>query len=92
VVLLDVRMPELDGPGTLAALQTLDPQVRCCFMSGYLGGYTEERLLSLGAAAVLPKPFQLANTVRLLWELAGMPELSPSRVRTDADFQLARNS
>src|SRR4051794_9919088 len=34
LVLLDVRMTGLDGPRTLAALRRIDPQVRCCFMSG----------------------------------------------------------
>src|SRR5690349_11978266 len=29
LVLLDVRMPGLDGPATLAALRGLDPRVRC---------------------------------------------------------------
>src|SRR5262249_1292573 len=31
LVLLDVRMPQLDGPATLAALSQLDPDVRCVF-------------------------------------------------------------
>src|SRR5437016_1778549 len=60
VVLMDVRMPGQDGPQTLAALQEVNPQIRCCFMTGDLGNYTEERLRSLGAAAVLRKPFRLA--------------------------------
>jgi CheY-like chemotaxis protein len=29
VVLLDVQMPGLDGPATLAALQEIDPDVKC---------------------------------------------------------------
>ena len=50
IVLLDVRMPGLDGPQTLAALQQIDPRVRCCFMSGESGGYNSETLLTLGAS------------------------------------------
>src|SRR5262245_34022324 len=49
LVLLDVRMPILDGPGTLAALRRQTPGVRCCFMSGDMGGGTPEDLLALGA-------------------------------------------
>lgn len=68
VVLLDVQMDGLDGPGTLAALQEINPEVRCCFMSGHTGQYTSEGLLAMGAAHVLPKPFssldQLARTLR----------------------------
>jgi CheY-like chemotaxis protein len=70
VILLDVCMPGLDGPQTLAALQNLNPEVRCCFMSGYLGNYTEERLLALGAVAVILKPFHLAKVAQELWDQA----------------------
>jgi CheY-like chemotaxis protein len=70
VILLDVRMPRLDGPETLAAIQQLNPRVRCCFMSGDLGRYTESSLCTAGAAAVIRKPFQLAEVGRLVRELA----------------------
>jgi CheY-like chemotaxis protein len=74
VVLLDVRMPGLDGPHTLARLRQLDPGVRCCFMSGDLGDYTEADLLALGALDVVPKPFSLSALVpRLRQVAAGQP-------------------
>jgi DNA-binding NtrC family response regulator len=70
VVLLDVRMPGLDGPRTLAALQELNPRVRCCFMSGNPGTCTEEGLRRLGAATVLPKPFRLDDVALVLLGVA----------------------
>jgi len=70
VVLLDVRMPERDGPQTLSALREVHPRIRCCFMSGDLGGYTEEALLGMGAATVFRKPFHLAEVARVLLVLA----------------------
>jgi CheY-like chemotaxis protein len=79
-VLLDIRMPGLDGPQTLAALQELNPQIRCCFMSGDLGDYTESELHDLGAAAFFPKPFHLAEVAQVLVELAARPELDASRL------------
>jgi CheY-like chemotaxis protein len=66
LVLLDIRMPDLDGPATLEALRALDPQVRCCFLSGDLGGYTEEDLLQRGAQGVLRKPFRVEELLSLL--------------------------
>jgi CheY-like chemotaxis protein len=69
VVLLDVRMPGLDGPQTLMVLQQLSAQVRCCFMTGDTGCYTEEELLRLGAVGVLSKPFSLAGILRVLEQL-----------------------
>jgi CheY-like chemotaxis protein len=61
VVLLDVRMPGLDGPLTLQALQRLDPAVRVIFMTGYAADYAPEDLLGLGAVGFLTKPFGLAD-------------------------------
>jgi CheY-like chemotaxis protein len=74
VVLLDVRMPGMDGPQTLAKLHQLNPQICCCFMSGDLGSYTEGQLGNLGARAVLLKPFHLGQLARVLWELANHEE------------------
>jgi DNA-binding response OmpR family regulator len=65
-VLLDVHLPGLDGPQTLLTLRAIDPQVRCCFMSGHLGDYSEEELLDLGAALVIPKPFRIAEVLEAL--------------------------
>jgi two-component system response regulator AtoC len=66
VVLMDVQMPESDGPATLAALREQDPQVRCCFMSGNLGDHTEDGLRRLGTGEVLHKPFSPAEAGRVL--------------------------
>jgi CheY-like chemotaxis protein len=60
-VLLDVKMPGLDGPATLAALRQLNPHVRALFVSGDAGEYTPEALLGMGADAVLQKPFDLVE-------------------------------
>jgi CheY-like chemotaxis protein len=69
LVLLDVRMPGVDGPQTLAALQTIDPSIRCCFMSGDLGDYKEKDLLACGGKRVLQKPFHLAELAQSLRQL-----------------------
>jgi DNA-binding response OmpR family regulator len=74
VVLLDVRMPGLDGPQTLEALRELNPEVRACFMSGDTGGYGPVQLRQRGAACVIAKPFRLedlANVLRLV--MRGVP-------------------
>ena len=74
LVLLDVRMPGMDGPQTLAALQRADPGVVCCFMTGHAGEHTPESLLALGAVRLFEKPFRLdemAQTLRQTAQLAG---------------------
>jgi anti-anti-sigma factor len=73
LVLLDVAMTGRDGPQTLAALQKLQPGVRCCFMSGNPARYSAEALLKLGAVRVFPKPFALAELIGLLNEFACRP-------------------
>jgi CheY-like chemotaxis protein len=66
VVLLDVQMPDLDGPQTLDTLRALNPQVRTCFMSGDTGCYEPEELLQRGAAHLIAKPFHLHELTQLL--------------------------
>jgi CheY-like chemotaxis protein len=69
LVLLDVQMPGLDGPHTLAALQRLNPALCCCFMTGGSDQYTNEDLFAQGAVRVFQKPFHLTAVAQLLWQL-----------------------
>jgi DNA-binding NtrC family response regulator len=70
VVLLDVCMPHLDGPTTLARLRQVGPGVRACFMSGHAGRYSVEDLFAMGAARFFEKPFQIGPMADELWALA----------------------
>ena len=71
-VLLDVRMPGMDGPNALAALRRLNPAVRCCFMSSYIEGYSREELLALGGDDFFLKPISLAELMTILRQLLGL--------------------
>jgi CheY-like chemotaxis protein len=89
VVLLDVRMPGLDGLQTLAALQEMDPEVLACFMTGDSGTYTETELLARGAAQVFIKPFypsDIADSLQALVDLALEASGSPVGLRTRRRF------
>jgi two-component system cell cycle sensor histidine kinase/response regulator CckA len=78
LVLIDVCMQGMDGPQTLAALQELNPQIRCCFMSGHAAWYTEESLHKWSGVAVLRKPFRLAEVAQVLREMTSGDNLSLS--------------
>jgi CheY-like chemotaxis protein len=73
MVLLDVRMPGWDGPRTMAALQRIDPGVRCCFLTGQAGDYSKEELRRRGAEHVFAKPFRPAVLGSFLGRLVSRP-------------------
>ncbi len=71
-ILLDVMMPGLDGPSTLAALRQMPAvaAIPVAFMTAKVQANEVAHFKSLGAIDVIPKPFdpmQLANQVRQLW-------------------------
>ena len=71
VVILNVHMPDMDGPATLAALREVAADVRCIFMAGSSGDYTAEQLLEMGAARVVEKPFtSIGDLMRVIREVA----------------------
>jgi DNA-binding NtrC family response regulator len=73
VVLMDVWMPGRTGPDTLNTLRELNPTLRCCFMSGDLGSYSEEDLLGRGATRVFHKPLPLGELYATLRRLCSVP-------------------
>jgi len=70
LVLLDVRMPGLDGPETLEALRKIKPEVPACFMSGNTADREPQKLLQRRATLVITKPFLLDDLANILRRLA----------------------
>jgi len=79
LVILDVMMPEMDGPQTLAHIQA-DPGLKglpVIFLTAKAQTRDIERFLALGAAGVLSKPFdpmQLPGQVRAITDALGEPQ------------------
>jgi CheY-like chemotaxis protein len=59
LILLDVMMPVMDGPETLAALKAdaRTADINVVFITARTQSYEIERFLSLGATGVIGKPF-----------------------------------
>jgi two-component system OmpR family response regulator len=75
LVLLDVMMPGMDGPATLAALRQLPSGgVPVVFMTARVQAHEIASYREMGAADVIAKPFDpmtLAETVRTIWSSLG---------------------
>lgn len=57
VVLMDLKMPGIDGDEVLKLLKSIDPSPKIIFITAYDdGGKTKARLLKMGAYACLDKP------------------------------------
>ncbi len=69
VVLMDLKMPGMDGEELLRHLRQSQPQTKVIMITAYNdGGKTRDRLLSLGAFAHFDKPISslrdLAETIK----------------------------
>ena len=71
LVLLDVMMPGMDGPATLAALrQQPAGEVPVVFMTARVQAHEVAQYRRMGAADVIAKPLDpmaLSDTVRTIW-------------------------
>jgi CheY-like chemotaxis protein len=82
LLLLDVMMPEMDGPAVLAALRELPTTAAtpAIFMTAKVQTAEVERLRSLGAIDVIAKPFdpmQLPDKIRASWQRNADDALRP---------------
>jgi len=57
VVLMDLKMPGIDGDEVLTLLKTMEPSPKAIFITAYDdGGKTKARLLRMGASDYFDKP------------------------------------
>lgn len=56
-VVLDMMMPDMDGPTTMRALRDVDPQVRIVASSGLRASERTAEAIAAGAKAFLQKPY-----------------------------------
>lgn len=78
LVLLDLTMPMMGGAETFEKIQELDMDVRVVVMSGYGPDERTERMLSRGALAFLPKPFDVHELLVSVESALRAPAVHPS--------------
>ncbi len=78
VVLLDVKMPGLDGLSLLKSLRQTGVAVPIFVMTGYDSLQVAQDALNSGANAYLPKPFDLLHLDRLIADAIGTDSLQPA--------------
>jgi DNA-binding NtrC family response regulator len=65
-VVLDLRLPDLDGIEVLRRMVDLHPDVRVVILTGHGTDEDERQCMESGAVAFLQKPVDLTQLVRLL--------------------------
>lgn len=69
VVLMDVRMPGIDGVEAFRRIHQRNPGVRVIMMSAYSIEEMKDAALEEGVAAFLPKPLNVEHVVKLVAEV-----------------------
>ena len=72
-ILLDVEMPGLDGPATLAILRAQEEtrEIPVLFLTAHSADADRSRLMALGAAGLIAKPFRPAGLAAEVTRLLG---------------------
>lgn len=85
-ILLDCMMPGLDGPATLARLREFPRTCRIPVIlhTAHTLDSDADRLLGLGAAGVLGKPFDVRRLPDQIREIVGSPAASATSTAADA--------
>ena len=73
IILLDVRMPGVDGLSLLKSLRDMGVQTPIFVMTGYDSTQVAMEALEKGATGYLPKPFDLIHLDRLIAHALGQP-------------------
>ena len=72
VVLMDLKMPGIDGDEVLKLLKSMEPSPKVIFITAYDdGGKTKARLLCMGAFACLDKPISSLKNLEEIINKAG---------------------
>jgi len=78
VIVLDIRMPEMDGVETFKAIKALDPEVQVIFLTGHVDTDCAMEGLDLGAFDYCLKPIDIDSLHDKLIDAAERKRLNGS--------------
>lgn len=71
LVMVDLRMPDLDGLQVLRAIHQADPRCQMVLMTGYASVETAVEAIKIGAMDYLSKPLDVSRVEQLLGQVRG---------------------
>lgn len=74
MILLDLRMPGMNGEEALIELKNLLPESKFIVMTGWEDGETKERIEKIGVSAYFAKPVDLEKVVTKIMNLMMVKE------------------
>lgn len=69
LILMDVKLPGIDGIGGLIEIQKINPDSRIVVMSGYKIDTLLNEAIRRGATSVLQKPFSVEQVLEIIREI-----------------------
>jgi two-component system, NtrC family, response regulator HydG len=87
VIVMDIKMPGMNGVDTLVLMKRLDPQVKVIMCTAYIVENLIRQALEQGAYAVLNKPFEMSLLIRTI-ENAREPVHCGNVLIADRDVRL----
>ncbi len=76
-VITDMSMPIMDGPSTIMALKSMDPQVVIIGSSGFHVDMNMEKAVAAGVEYFIPKPYTAEAILRTLRQAIDHPRSKP---------------
>jgi DNA-binding NtrC family response regulator len=83
IVVLDIKMPGMDGIHVLSEISRFSPDIRVILLTGHYSSSEEENTLKKGAYAYLIKPYPILGLVDILVAAARNDRAYPLRLSTN---------
>ncbi len=77
IVIMDIKMPRIDGIETIRKLKELQPNLKILIASGYKSAETAQEAVKAGASNYIVKPFERKEVLTAVQKLISSSVSSP---------------